>query len=103
MNPLPDNTRADALMQEIKCPTCQGQSVYDSQTELAHHIRLFIHTQVKAGVSDHDIKKHLKHTYGEVILFDPPYQETTWILWLGPLIVLMGFFLYILKRLRKPS
>lgn len=78
------------LMQEIKCPVCQGQSIYDSQTPLAHALRLEVAQKMEEGLSANVIKQELKERYGDAILFNPPYGPSTWILWLGPFLLLVG-------------
>lgn len=79
--------RTIKLAREIHCPICAGESVADSQTELARQIRGIIEEKVQAGESDQEIKDYFVARYGESILFDPPKSGFRLGLWWMPLIV----------------
>lgn len=79
--------RTIKLAREIHCPICAGESVADSQTELARQMRQIIEEKVQAGESDAQIKDYFVARYGESILFDPPKSGFRLGLWWMPLIV----------------
>lgn len=79
--------RTIKLAREIHCPICAGESVADSQTELARQMRGIIEEKVQAGESDQEIKDYFVARYGESILFDPPKSGFRLGLWWMPLIV----------------
>lgn len=89
--PLPDaamEMRAKALFREIRCVVCQGESVADSPADVASDVRRDIRERIAAGDSDVAIKAEMVSHYGDSILMKPPLKGTTWLLWLGPLMVL---------------
>ena len=94
---LPDparERRAKALMEEIRCLVCQGQSIADSNAEMAGDMRSLIRTRIRAGESPEQIRAWLIERYGNWVTFDPPLSAVTWPLWGAPLLlVLFGAFL----------
>ena len=81
--------RARSLSAEIRCLVCQNQSIDDSDAGLARDLRLLVREQIKAGQSDQDIRDFLVERYGAFVLLNPPMQNSTLLLWFGPLIVLL--------------
>jgi cytochrome c-type biogenesis protein CcmH len=94
---LPDaqqEARATALMQEIRCLVCQGESIADSNAELAGDMRALVRRRIAAGESQDQIKRWLIERYGAWVTYDPPVEPLTWPLWIAPLIfVAMGLWL----------
>ena len=92
--PLADpalEARAKALQRELRCLVCQGQSIDESNADLATDLRRLIRQQLQAGQSEDDIKNFLVARYGVFILMKPPVQQDTFFLWFGPaLLVLAG-------------
>ena len=88
--------RFDALAFELRCPVCQNQNLADSDAPLAHDLRQEIYDQMMAGRSDEQIKQFMVERYGDFVLYRPPVQPNTWLLWLGPLLMLIigGFVLF---------
>jgi len=82
--------RARALSAEIRCLVCQNQSIDDSDASLARDLRLLVRKKVQDGLSDDQIRDFLVARYGAFVLLDPPMQNSTLLLWFGPLIVLLG-------------
>ncbi len=105
---LPDarqEARADALMQEIRCLVCQGQSIADSDAELAGDMRDMVRRRIAAGEKPSAIRAWLIQRYGDWISFRPPAEPLTWPLWIAPLVLLAGGGLLAgtrLKRRRQP-
>ncbi len=85
---------AKELMLSIRCLVCQGQSIADSDAEMAADMRSMIRTRVEAGEKPEDIRKWLVERYGNWVTYDPPLDMATAPLWIAPLILLaLGVFL----------
>lgn len=82
--------RAKALFKELRCMVCQGETLSDSEAGLAKDLKALIRTKIAAGESDAAIKAHLVRLYGETILLSPPLSPGTWLLWFGPLFLLLA-------------
>ena len=80
--------RARVLCAKVKCPTCQGQCIEDSNAKLAGELRRFIREAVVAGASDEAILASLVQTYGQEVLFEPAWEGQTMLLWGAPFIFL---------------
>jgi cytochrome c-type biogenesis protein CcmH len=81
--------RARSLSAEVRCLVCQNQSIDDSDAELARELRLLIRERMVAGDSDDEIKVYLVSRYGEFVLFRPPVNPATAVLWFGPAVLLV--------------
>ncbi len=92
--PLDDpvlEARARAIMMDIRCLVCQNQSIEDSNADLAKDLRQIIREKILAGEGEVEIHSFLVERYGDWILMEPPLGPKTYILWLGPfLLLLMG-------------
>jgi cytochrome c-type biogenesis protein CcmH len=85
---------ATALMQTIRCLVCQGQSIADSDAEMAGDMRAMIRRRIEAGERPEAIRAWLVDRYGNWISYDPPLEPLTWPLWAAPiLLVLAGLWL----------
>jgi cytochrome c-type biogenesis protein CcmH len=94
--------RARAISAEIRCVVCQNQSIDDSNAEIARDMRRAIRERLTKGDSDADVVAFLRARYGDYVLLRPPFDPRTWILWLGPplLLLLIGRLLYRSARRR---
>jgi len=81
-------SRAKALMEELRCLVCQGQSIADSDAPLAGDMRHEVRSKIAAGESPSEIKSWLVARYGNWVSYDPPFDGATALLWLGPLLFL---------------
>ena len=94
--------RLAKLSQELRCLQCQNQTLADSPAGLATDLRREIRAQMKAGKSDEEILAFLTQRYGDFILYKPRVTYTTYLLWFGPFLLLLGglyvLFLYIRQR-----
>jgi cytochrome c-type biogenesis protein CcmH len=104
---LPDarqEAEAKALMEQLRCLVCQGQSIADSDAELAGDMRHLVRSRIAAGESPGDVRRWLVERYGNWVTYKPPLEATTWPLWLAPL-VLIGLGAWLararLKRWRR--
>lgn len=82
--------RFDRLTRELRCLVCQNQNLADSDAPLAHDLRREVHAMLLAGQSESEIKQFLVQRYGDFVLYRPPMQNNTYLLWLMPLILLLG-------------
>ena len=81
--------RFDRLTKELRCLVCQNQNLADSDAPLAHDLRREVHDLVLTGKNDDEIKQFLVDRYGDFVLYRPPVQKNTYVLWLAPLILLL--------------
>lgn len=82
---------AKALMETLRCLVCQGQSIADSDAELAGDMRALVRRRIQAGEKPDDIRRWLIARYGNWVSYTPPFEPATWVLWLAPvLLVLVG-------------
>jgi cytochrome c-type biogenesis protein CcmH len=90
---LPDpgeERRAKALMETIRCVVCQGQSIADSDAEMAGDMRNLIRTRIAAGENPEAIRAWLISRYGEWVSYRPRLEPMTWPLWAAPILFLLG-------------
>ena len=82
------------LSKELRCLVCQNETLADSRADLAVDLRGQIREQMKAGKTDKEIINYLTDRYGKFILYNPPVDPTTYLLWFGPFILLLaGLFI----------
>ena len=82
-----DNETQNKITKNLRCLICQGQSVYDSDSEFANSIKLLVNQKLNEGKSENQIYNYLKDKYGEWILYDPKFNKNTYFLWLLPLLI----------------
>src|SRR5256885_16532282 len=82
--------RLKRLESELRCLVCQNQTLADSNAPLAEDLRREVRALATSGKSDAEIEQYLVARYGEFILYRPPVQRNTWLLWLGPFALLVG-------------
>lgn len=90
--PLPDarqEARARALFADIRCVVCQHESIADSPAGIAGDMRRLVREEIAEGRSDAAIREDLVRRYGDFVLFQPPVRPGTWLLWFGPLTLLL--------------
>ena len=95
--------RARTLFRDVRCLVCQSQSIDESDAPLAHDLRQLIRQQVDAGRSDADIERFLVSRYGQFVLLTPKASLGNAILWLGPLLVVIGGAAALIVRGRRQS
>ena len=86
----------DKISKNLRCLICQGQSVYDSQSEFALSMKLLIKKKLKEGSSEKEIYDFLKNQYGDWIVYDPKFDKKTLLLWGFPLVLFIfgGIFIF---------
>ena len=96
--------RVKKLTLELRCMTCQNQSIYDSDAEFSNDIKKIVKQKLQEGESERDIKKFLAERYGEYILFRPLMNYNNIFLWSFPFILLIiGVFFVLIKTKTKKA
>ncbi len=91
--PLADarkEARAKALMETLRCLVCQGQSIADSDADMAADMRALVRERIEAGEEPEAIRRWLIDRYGNWVSYAPPVEPATWPLWAAPLLLLAG-------------
>lgn len=99
---LPDprqEAQAKALMEELRCLVCQGQSIADSDAELAGDMRALVRQRIAAGERPEQVRTWLIGRYGDWVSYRPPLEPLTWPLWAAPVALLITGALLLRKRL----
>ena len=89
------------LTLELRCMTCQNQSVYDSDSEFANDIKIIVKEKFNEGLDEKEIKIFLTERYGEYILFKPYFNLKNLLLWIFPFVILLVSLGFFIKRLKK--
>ena len=87
------------ISKNIRCLICQGQSIYDSQSDFAVSIKLLINNKIEDGLSETEIYEFLKDKYGEWIIYDTSFNKKTFILWGLPVLLFFLGGAIILKKI----
>ena len=101
---LPDSrqeAQAKALMEELRCLVCQGQSIADSDAELAGDMRAFVRQRIAAGEKPEQVRAWLVERYGNWVTYRPPVEPITWPLWAAPALLLIVGAWLLRKRFRS--
>ncbi|MDA7783709.1 cytochrome c-type biogenesis protein CcmH [Candidatus Pelagibacter sp.] len=77
------------ILKNIRCLICQGQSVYDSESEFASSIKLIVDRKINEGFKEKQIYQFLREKYGDWVIFDPQLNKNTYVLWLLPLLLFL--------------
>ena len=93
--------RVKKLTLELRCMTCQNQSIYDSDSEFAIDIKAIVEKKFKDGLSEKEIKLFLTERYGEYILFKPYFNSKNLVLWLFPFALVIISLLVFVRKLKK--
>jgi cytochrome c-type biogenesis protein CcmH len=96
--------RAREIGAELRCLVCQNQSIDDSNASLARDLRILVRERLKAGDSNDEVLDYIVARYGDYVLLRPPFRAQTWILWLGPfvlLFVVLGLLAVVAIRRRR--
>ena len=87
------------ILKNIRCLICQGQSVYDSESDFAFSIKLIVDRKINEGLKEDQIYEFLRDKYGEWVIYDPQLNEKTYILWLLPLLLFLFGGVIIIKKI----
>ena len=89
------------LSRELRCLVCQNETLADSRADLAVDLRNEIREQMKAGKTDQEIIAFLTARYGDFVLYRPPVKATTYFLWFGPFLLLLGGLFLLFRYLKQ--
>ena len=92
------NTKVDQITKNLRCLICQGQSVYDSQSDFATSMKLVVKNKIDEGKEEEEIYDYLKNKYGEWIVYEPELNRNTFLLWSIPLILFAFGGLLIIRK-----
>jgi cytochrome c-type biogenesis protein CcmH len=94
--------RLISISEEMRCLVCQNESLAGSRSDLANDLRQEIRVLIKEGKSDEQIRSFMVERYGDFVLYRPPVKPITWLLWIGPFVILLigiiGLFAYLRRR-----
>ncbi|WBQ14040.1 cytochrome c-type biogenesis protein CcmH [Hyphomonadaceae bacterium BL14] len=100
--PPEEEARAQALMREVRCMVCAGESVMDSNAPMAQDMRRFIREQVAVGQTDADLRQAMVERFGHEVLMRPTFDARTAPLWIAPLILMLLGGALFFTAMRKP-
>jgi cytochrome c-type biogenesis protein CcmH len=103
---LPDPKQeavARDLMDEVRCLVCQGQSIADSDADMAGDMRSHIRRRIAAGEAPDQVRSWLVERYGHWVTYDPPLDAVTWPLWAAPLVLVLGGLLLARGRFKRKA
>ena len=89
------------ITKNLRCLICQGQSVYDSDSDFANSLKILVGKKLDEGFSENQIYDFFEDKYGEWILYDPHFNKNTYFLWLLPLLIFLLGGAIIFKKLIK--
>ena len=84
-----EDYKRNKITKNLRCLICQGQSVYDSDSEFANSLKIVVDKKIAEGLSEDQIYEYFKIKYGEWILYDPGLNKNTYILWILPLLIFL--------------
>ena len=89
------------ITKNLRCLICQGQSIYDSDSEFANSLKTVVDNKIKEGLSEKQIYSYFQSKYGEWILYDPLFNKNTYFLWLLPLLIFFIGGAIVFKKFKK--
>ena len=90
------------ITKNLRCLVCQGQSIYDSDSEFANSLKILVDNKIKEGLSEKQIYSYFQSKYGDWILYDPSFNKNTYFLWLLPLLIFcVGGAIIFIKFIKK--
>lgn len=95
--------RFQILSKELRCPKCQNQNLADSNAKIAVDLRKNLYNLLQEGKTDQEIIDFMVYRYGDFVLYRPQLKKQTYILWFGPIVIILGFALSVIFVLRKRS
>lgn len=92
--------KATKLMTELRCLVCQGQSIHDSDAEMAGDMRHLVRTRIQAGETPDQVRAFLISRYGSWVSYQPRLDRETLVLWLAPIVLLAGGAILVFRRIK---
>lgn len=100
LNPAQE-ARAQSLEMEIRCVQCQNEPIAQSTADIAGDMRALVRERIAAGDSDAEIRRFFRERYGDFVLFRPPFDSRTWLLWMAPFVLLACGFVAVMAVRRS--
>ena len=94
-------SRYTQLIEDIRCPVCQGQSIGGSNSGLAKDLREKVREMILDGQSDPEIYSYMVERYGDFVVYKPPVNTTTYLLWFAPLFILILSLIFLFRSTRR--
>ena len=91
------------ISKNLRCLICQGQSIYDSNSDFAESMKILIEKKINEGKNKKEIYDFLKNKYGDWIIYEPSFNKHTYFLWLFPLILFIFGGILIIKKTFKEN
>ena len=98
-----ENSQRNEITKNLRCLICQGQSVYDSDSEFANSVKILVSQKLDQGLTEKEIYIYLKNKFGQWILYEPEFKKNTYFLWLLPILMFLlgGAIIYKIFILKK--
>lgn len=93
--------RVLAIAEELRCLVCQNETIAASRADLATDLKNQIREQLRAGKGEREILDYMVQRYGDFVLYKPPVKPTTWLLWIGPFVLLAAMAAWLWRTLRR--
>lgn len=90
-NSIEKQNRAIHLARQLRCPQCQNQNLMESNSLIAKDLRLTVYVMVNEGKTDPQVVDFMTSRFGDMVLYKPKFEPRTYVLWLGPLVLIMLF------------
>ena len=99
LNAETSSVDSNKIFKNLRCLICQGQSIYDSQSDFSESMKLVVREKLSLGMTEQEVYIFLKDKYGTWILYDPQFEKNTFFLWIIPLFLFIFGGLLIVKKL----
>jgi len=93
-----DKEQINKITKNLRCLICQGQSIYDSQSEFANSLKKVVEDKINENMTEQQVYEFLTEKYGEWILYEPQFNKNTYFLWLFPIAIFIFGGILIFKR-----
>jgi cytochrome c-type biogenesis protein CcmH len=93
--------RLMVISEELRCLVCQNETLAASRSDLANDLRREVRSLIKSGKTDAQIMEFLVSRYGDFVRYRPPVKPTTWMLWFGPFVLLIGGIVVLVRVVRR--
>ncbi len=100
---LNQERRYHDLIEEIRCPVCQGQSISGSNSSLAKDLRVQVRQMILSKKSNEEIYQFMVERYGDFVVFKPPINWKTYLLWFAPIVFLVFCFIYLIRATKTKN
>ena len=92
-----------SLIEDLRCLVCQNQNIAESNAELAKDMRRKTYEMIKQGQSETEISEYMVTRYGDFVLYRPPFNPMTWLLWFGPVLVFVFGVIFVIRLMKSQS